>query len=248
MSEVDDESLYSFGSGQPDDTRAADSTSYSTEWAPLPASGGASPRARSPRSDGASTTAALSFSTAAVSADAALDDADEVESVAAPVDDEPVEEEEEEDILDRLRREQAPLQAHSPADDAGDALLTVADLGNWSDAADDAAPAETSAQSPRADDVASLSDDGTGVSASYSADFLPEPDRAEALDDDASPSDDGREEMPAQSPRASDYSDDFAPASGTPALLTVADLGDWSGAGAPAAIVTFRSLGGLGGF
>ena len=85
MSEVDDESLYSFGSGQPDDTRAADSTSYSTEWAPLPASGGASPRARSPRSDGASTTAALSFSTAAVSADAALDDADEVESVAAPL-------------------------------------------------------------------------------------------------------------------------------------------------------------------
>ena len=85
MSEVDDESLYSFGSGQPDDTRAADSTSYSTEWAPLPASGGASPRARSPRSDGASATAALSFSTAAVSADAALDDVDEVESVAAPV-------------------------------------------------------------------------------------------------------------------------------------------------------------------
>ena len=69
MSEVDDESLYSFGSGQPDDAGRADSTSYSTEWAPQPASGGASPRARSPRSDGASTTAALSFSTAAVSAD-----------------------------------------------------------------------------------------------------------------------------------------------------------------------------------
>ena len=203
MSEVDDESLYSFGSGQPDDARAADSTSYSTEWAPLPASGGASPRARSPRSDGASATAALSFSTAAVSADAALGDADEVESIAAPVDDEPppVEEEEEEeeeargrkktsstacgagrrpsrraalaptprpptgrrraggaavdeepdeppaaeeeDILDRLRREQAPLQARSPADDAGDALLTVADLGDWSGAADNAAPADT---------------------------------------------------------------------------------------------------------
>jgi hypothetical protein len=274
MSEVDDESLYSFGSGQPDDTRAADSTSYSTEWAPLPASGGASPRARSPRSDGASTTAALSFSTAAVSADAALDDADEVESVAAPGDDEPppVEEEEEdildrlrrgaaaiqarrgaddaddavdapvdeepaeeageEDILDRLRREQAPPQARSPADDAGDALLTVADLGDWSGAADDAAPAET--QSPRADDAASLSDDGTGVSASYSADFLPEPNRAETLDD-APPSDDDREETPAQSPRASDYSDDFAPAAGTPALLTVADLGDWSGAADDAA-------------
>ena len=126
--------------------------------------------------------------------------------------------EETEDILDRLRREQAPLQARSPADDAGDALLTVADLGDW-----DAAPAETPAQSPRADDAASLSDDGTGASASYSADFLPEPDRAEALDD-------GREETPAQSPRASDYSDDFAPAAATPALLTVADLGDWSGA------------------
>ncbi|CAH0364386.1 unnamed protein product [Pelagomonas calceolata] len=276
MSEVDDESLYSFGSGQPDDTRAADSTSYSTEWAPLPASGGASPRARSPRSDGASTTAALSFSTAAVSADAALDDVDEVESVAAPGDDEPppVEEEEEEDILDRLRRgaaaiqarrgaddaaddavdapvdeepaeeageedildrlrrEQAPLQARSPADDAGDALLTVAHLGNWSGAADEAAP--PASQSPRADDAASLSDDGTGASASYSADFLPEPDRA----DDAPPSDDGREETPAQSPRASDYSDDFAPAAGgfqTPALLTVADLGDWSGAAEDAA-------------
>ena len=87
-------------------------------------------------------------------------------------------------------------------------------------------------------DAASLSDDGTGVSASYSADFLPEPNRAETLDDDADdapPSDDGREETPAQSPRASDYSDDFAPAAGTPALLTVADLGDWSGAAADAA-------------
>ena len=118
MSEVDDESLYSFGSGQPDDTRAADSTSYSTEWAPLPASGGASPRARSPRSDGASMTAALSFSTAAVSADAALDDADEVESVAAPGDDEPPVEEEEEDVLDRLRRGAAAIQARRGADDA----------------------------------------------------------------------------------------------------------------------------------
>ena len=49
-------------------------------------------------------------------------------------------------------------------------------------------------------------------------------------DSDAPPSDDGNEETPAQSPRASDYSDDFAPAAGTPALLTVADLGDWSGA------------------
>ena len=47
-------------------------------------------------------------------------------------------------------------------------------------------------------------------------------------------SDDGREETPAQSPRASDYSDDFAPAA-TPALLTVADLGDWSGAADDAA-------------
>ena len=102
MSEVDDESLYSFGSGQPDEAPVAGSTSYSAEWddaLPERGSGGASPRARSPRSDGASATAALSFSTAAVSADAALDDADEVESVAAPVDDEPAaaaEEEEEE--------------------------------------------------------------------------------------------------------------------------------------------------------
>ena len=89
------------------------------------------------------------------------------------------------------------------------------------------------AQSPRADDAASLSDDGTGASASYSADFLPEPDAAETLDD-APPSDDGREETPAQS-RARRLLDDFAPAAGTPALLTVADLGDWSGAADDAA-------------
>ena len=262
--------------------------------APLRARGGASPRARSPRSDGASTTAALSFSTAAVSADAALDDADEVEGIAAPGDDEPppVEEEEEEDILDRLRRgaaaiqarrgaddaaddavdapvdeepaeeageedildrlrrEQAPLQARSPADDAGDALLTVADLGDWSGAADDAAPA----QSPRADDAASLSDDDTGASASYSADFLPEPDRAPPRRaDDAPPSDDGREETPAQSPRAR------ATTRRLRARVRHAGAAHGRGprrlvgrrrrrrAGAPAAIVTFRSLGSLGG-
>ena len=77
MSEVDDESLYSFGSGQPDDTRAADSTSYSTEWAPLPASGGASPRARSPSLYGADriseTTSALRLAAQAqAAADAAM--------------------------------------------------------------------------------------------------------------------------------------------------------------------------------
>ena len=54
------------------------------------------------------------------------------DAVDAPVDEEPAEEAGEEDILDRLRREQAPPQARSPADDAGDALLTVADLGDWS--------------------------------------------------------------------------------------------------------------------
>jgi len=196
MSDVD--SLYNFedDTGQPG---AAD-TSYSNEW-PLPErGGGASPRARSPRSDGASTTAALSFSTAAASAETRLE-ADPVEAVAAPgagaVD------AEEDDILDRLRREQAFPRRVATASFDGSASEDAPTPGrrSFATAADDA------------------SVDG-------------EPPVASDDDTDAGPATD---ETPPQSPRASDSSEDFAAASGsvrTPTLLTVADLGDWSGGAA----------------
>lgn len=214
MSDVD--SLYSFedDTGQPD---AAADTSYSNEW-PLPErGGGASPRARSPRSDGASTTAALSFSTAAASAEARLE-ADAVEAVAAPgagaVD------AEEDGILDRLRSEQAfPRRGAVASFDGSDGASYSADFA-----------------SPRASEDASTPGRrsfATAADAGASADGEPPAESDDGTD--ASDADPATEETPPQSPRASDSSEDFAAASGsvrTPTLLTVADLGDWSGGAA----------------
>ena len=194
MSDVD--SLYSFedDTGQPD---AAADTSYSNEW-PLPErGGGASPRARSPRSDGASTTAALSFSTAAASAEARLE-ADAVEAVAAPgagaVD------AEEDDILDRLRSEQAfPRRGAVASFDGSDGASYSADFASPRASEDASTPGRRSFATA-ADACASAdgehpaeSDDGT----------------------DASDADPATEETPPQSPRASDSSEDFAAASGS---------------------------------
>ena len=101
----------------------------------------------------------------------------------------------------------------------------VADLGNWSGAADNAAPAE----SPRADDAARSPTTAPGRRP-YLGVPLPEPDRAEAPPTTAARR---RRHEPARAPTTPTTS---APAA-TPALLTVADLGDWSGAADDAAPV-----------